>query len=530
MFKNLRIRTGLMLVLGIFSLALWSAVYVVWTNARLSAQAMEDVVGLSNREIQPLQDTERYLTSALSNMDNAYIKLVAEDQVGANDYTRKASFALAQAKKLFANYRKAPRLDPGRSDRANRVLGAYDAYAKVLEKREEALYEVSLETYAGASKAAEQADNAFAAILREVIRDAEQVREELRSASQRRFSIAVWLAAGMFVFSLALVAAYWMLFERVLLEPLRSAGEHFDRIAKGDLTAGIEAEWRNEVGVLLVALRRMQQGLVQTVGTIRSATDDVNESAQEIAHGNQELSSRTEQQAEALENAASTLEQLSAAVRQNAGNTHQTNLLASTAAEHAVRGGTLMAGIVETMDKLATSSTKIADIVSVIDGIAFQTNILALNAAVEAARAGTQGKGFAVVAAEVRSLALRSADAAKEVKGLIETSSANVRMGTSQVNEAGEAMEQIVSSVQTVMSTMREIATATSEQAIGIEQVSSSVMQMDRSTQDNRVLVEQTSSSADGLREHADQLVESVSVFRIARAETAAAPLRLARR
>ena len=479
----------------------------------LDDTAMIDRMADVERETD-LQDTERLLSSTLINMDNAYINLLRGDQVSANDYTRNASASLQQAKKLFAAYRASLRQDADLKTRSERVVRAYDDYAKVLEQREVALYDVSLEAYAGATKSAEQADGAFAATLREMIQHAVLVREDLRSASQRRFDIAVNLALGMILFSLALVFAYWRLFERVLLQPLHTAGEHFDRIAGGDLTAEIDGERRNEIGVLLAALKRMQRGLVDTVGTIRRATNDVNGSAQGIARGNFELSSRTEQQATSLESTASALEQLSAAVRQNAENTHQTNLLAAAAAADAALGGALMAGIVVTMEKVASSSSKIADIVNVIDSIAFQTNILALNAAVEAARAGVQGRGFAVVAAEVRSLALRSAEAAKEVKGLIENSAASVKLGAGQVNEAGRAMQQIVGSVQDVLSTMQEIATATSEQAIGIEQVSLAVIQLDRSTQENRALVEQTSSSAGDLRAQADQLVESVSVFR----------------
>ncbi|MFC7298715.1 methyl-accepting chemotaxis protein [Herminiimonas aquatilis] len=516
MFSKLKIRTGLLFVLGMFSIALWTAVFMSWTYARQSAQALEAVIKLSDSQIQPLHDTERLLLSTLINMDNAYINLVKSDQVIANDYTRKASASFQEGKKAFDRYREAIKDDSDLADRSVNVIRAYDRYAEVIGKREEALYDVSLDNYAAATTDAEQADSVFASALREMINHAEMVRDNLRVESERRFMIAAYLATGMFVFSLLLVGFYWFFFNRVLLQPLKEVGAHFDRIAGGDLTAQVNVVSNNEIGALLAALQRMQQGLLQTVSTIRRATEDVDHSARDIAVGNVELSSRTEQQASALEETASALEELAAAVKQNAENTHQTNRLASDAAGDAVRGGEMMSDLVKTMGKVSASSSKISEIVGVIDGIAFQTNILALNAAVEAARAGVQGRGFAVVAAEVRSLALRSAQAAKEVKGLIGESSSYIDLGSGQVTEAGKAMQKIVTSVHNVMSTMQEISTATSEQSVGLEQVSLAVVQMDRSTQQNATLVEQTANAANGLTAQARRLVESVSVFRTA--------------
>ncbi len=517
MFANLKIRTSLLFVLGIFSLALWTAVFIAWTDARQSAKAMNELIDLSDKQIQPLHEVERLFQSTLINMDNAYINLVRGDQVKANDYTRKASMALQEAKKTFDNYRKGDQSASGLAERSKQVSQAYDAYTKVLEGREVALYDVSLDAYAAATTSAEEADRVFASTLRTVIHHAESVRDTLSTASEQRYTIAVYLAGGLFIFSLLLVGLYWMLFDRVLLRPLATTGMHFDRIAGGDLSAPVGGASGNEIGVLLGALQRMQQGLVETVSSIRSGTEDVNRSALDIAEGNIDLAARTEQQASSLEETAATLEELSAAVKQNAENTRHTNQLAATAAGDAVKGGELMTRIVGTMGEVSVSANKISEIVSVIDGIAFQTNILALNAAVEAARAGTQGRGFAVVATEVRSLALRSAEAAKEVKVLIGESAACIDLASAQVIETGRAMEQIVTSVNTVMNTVNEISIATQEQAEGLEQVSRVVVEMDKSTQENAALVDQTAEAANSLKRQAENLVQSVSVFNIVR-------------
>jgi len=502
-------------VLGLFSAALWAAVCMAWLDARQSEKAMDAVIRLSDQQIEPLHDTERLMLTALVNMDNAYINLQHGDQIKANDYTRKASAALAQAKNTIDAYRAASGPSGANDPLAAHVLDAYANYSNVLTTREEALYDVSLDAYVAATANAEQADTMFEATLRNVIQHAEHMRDDLRNASSQRSAMAVYLAGGLFVLSLALTVFYWVLFERVLLQPLRAAGHHFDRISGGDLSTPIDGISNNEIGVLLSALQRMQRSLMETVSVIRQGTNDVHDSAQHIARGNIELSSRTEQQAAALEETAATLEQLSAAVKQNAENAQHTTQLARDAANNATQGGEIVGRIVNTIGRVSESAHKITDIVGVIDGIAFQTNILALNAAVEAARAGVQGKGFAVVATEVRSLALRSAQAAKEIKILIEDSVARVKLGSEQVTHAGQTMQQIVASVNDVMHTMNTVSIATSEQSDGIEQVSLAVIQMDQSTQQNGLLVEQTATAAEALRAQADRLVESVSLFQI---------------
>ena len=306
--------------------------------------------------------------------------------------------------------------------------------------------------------------------------------------------VLIAVSAGGVIAALLVFATYVFLRRRVL-QPLQEAGHHFDRIAGGDLTARIEARNTNEIGLLFAALKRMQESLTRTVSAVRRGVDEINVGSHEIAAGNTDLSSRTEQQAASLEETAASMEQLASTVKQNADNARQANQLAASASDVAERGGSAVSEVVTTMHGISASSRKISEIVSVIDGIAFQTNILALNAAVEAARAGEQGKGFAVVAGEVRSLAQRSAQAAKEIKGLIEDSVGKVGAGSQQVERAGATMQEIVASVKRVTDIMGEISAASEEQSSGIDQVNRAVSQMDEVTQQNAALVEEAAAA-----------------------------------
>jgi methyl-accepting chemotaxis protein len=259
----------------------------------------------------------------------------------------------------------------------------------------------------------------------------------------------------------------------------------------------------------------MNDSLAKVVGEVRQGTDTMATASSQIASGNQDLSSRTEQQASSLQETAASMEELTSTVKQNADNARQANQLAVSASEVAVRGGSVVSQVVDTMSAINTSSRKIVDIIAVIDGIAFQTNILALNAAVEAARAGEQGRGFAVVASEVRSLAQRSAAAAKEIKGLIDDSVGKVAAGSHQVAEAGQTMEEIVASVKRVTDIMGEIMSASHEQTQGIEQINQAISQMDQVTQQNAALVEEAAAAAGSLQEQAGSLSQVVSVFQL---------------
>ena len=286
-------------------------------------------------------------------------------------------------------------------------------------------------------------------------------------------------------------------------------------MAEGDLTRKISAEYEGTFGQLKNDANQTVARLQEIISQIRMATDAINTAAREIASGNQDLSSRTEEQASSLEETASSMEQLTSTVKHNADNARQANELAGEAQLVAIQGGEVVGQVVQTMSDIHQSSKRIADIIGVIDGIAFQTNILALNAAVEAARAGEQGRGFAVVATEVRNLAKRSADAAKEIKGLIADSVDKVESGNRQVAQAGRTMAQVVSSIKQVARIMGDISSASREQSAGIEQVSLAVSQMDEVTQQNAALVEEAAAAAESLEEQAHNLAQAVAVFKL---------------
>ncbi|MCZ8441849.1 methyl-accepting chemotaxis protein [Achromobacter xylosoxidans] len=297
--------------------------------------------------------------------------------------------------------------------------------------------------------------------------------------------------------------------------PLAQAVSVAETVARGDLGQPIHAVTRDETGRLLRALHDMQDKLAGAVRTIRAGSETISSAAGQIAAGNTDLSRRTEEQAASLEETAASMEELASTVKQNADNARQANQLAASASEVAQRGGAVVSAVVSTMGDISASSRKISEIVSVIDGIAFQTNILALNAAVEAARAGEQGKGFAVVAGEVRSLAQRSAQAAREVKTLIEASVSKVAEGAGHAENAGTTMQEVVASVKRVTDIMGEIAAASQEQATGIEQVNRAVSQMDEVTQQNAALVEEAAAAAGSMQDQAHALVRAVGVFRL---------------
>ncbi len=341
---------------------------------------------------------------------------------------------------------------------------------------------------------------------------AELVKSSSEDADASVTSAATMMIAVASVVGLLGALLAWLI-TRSITTPLRQAVELAETVARGDLRSRIEVSSKDETGQLLSALKRMNEALINTVSTVRGNAESVATASSQIAQGNLDLSQRTEEQASNLQQTAASMEQLTATVKQNADTARQAAQLASGASGVASQGGNVVSRVVSTMEDISASSRKISDIIGTIDGIAFQTNILALNAAVEAARAGEQGRGFAVVASEVRNLAQRSAQAAKEIKGLIGASVEKVQAGTALVGDAGRTMDEIVTQVKRVSDLLSEISAAGVEQTQGIAQISDAVMQLDQVTQQNAALVEESAAAAESLSVQAGQLSQAVSFF-----------------
>jgi methyl-accepting chemotaxis protein len=376
-------------------------------------------------------------------------------------------------------------------------------------------YKAADNDYLTGDKSANGADREAGRILKELKTElaTEEKSVSAQASSGARLASRIAYTLMVCITAVSLAAAVWL--SRRIVLPLNNAVNLANSVAAGDLTNEITGEGKDEVGVLLHALHDMQSSLARLVNSVRQGSEGVATASAEIAQGNNDLSARTEQQASALEETAASMEELGATVKQNADAASQANQLAAAASTVAKTGGDVVGQVVETMRGINESSQRISDIISVIDGIAFQTNILALNAAVEAARAGDQGRGFAVVASEVRSLAGRSADAAKEIKTLINASVERVEQGTALVDKAGVTMTEIVSSIGRVTDIMREISAASSEQASGVAQVGDSVTQMDQATQQNAALVEQMAAAASSLKSQSHELVQTVAAFKV---------------
>jgi len=346
-----------------------------------------------------------------------------------------------------------------------------------------------------------------------------QTQEKLAASQEREaveeLSRARTILISMSVVVLLLTALIVWLLARSILRPLKMAVSVAQRVAAGDLTSVVEVKTKTEFGMLMQALKDMNDNLGKIVGEVRGGTNAIFTASEQMAAGNADLSQRTEEQASSLEETASSMEELTSTVKQNAENARQANQLAAAATDVATKGGEVVGQVVNTMNGISESSKKIVDIIGTIDGIAFQTNILALNAAVEAARAGEQGRGFAVVASEVRNLAQRSAAAAKEIKKLIGDSVDKIGTGAKLAETAGKTMEEVVASVTRVTHIMAEIAAASQQQSAGIEQVNTAITQMDEVTQQNASLVEESAAAAESMEEQAHALMQAVAAFKL---------------
>ncbi len=517
MFSRIRVVSGLLCVLALFALLQLFSGGMFFTTVKADKENFAYNQRLSTLQ-RAMGTSWVSLVQARNTLNRAGIRYLLDSQQAGSGATVKELVALASeelknADQAFAEFN-ANLSEKGKSaENVKTLQGNYNAFRGGLAELIDFLGNGNFKGFVDQPTQGMQDkfEKDYTAWLNYNIVLAKQGIDANESAYQH----SIMLVIGTLLVTLLVIALVWSGMRNVLIRPLKQSIDHIRHIARGDLTQQIDVSMRNEMGELLSSLQHMQQELANTVRTVRDGSDAIYTGASEIAMGNNDLSSRTEQQAASLEETAASMEQLTATVKQNAENARQASQLALTASETAQHGGKVVDGVVTTMKEITGSSKKIADIISVIDGIAFQTNILALNAAVEAARAGEQGRGFAVVAGEVRSLAQRSAQAAKEIKGLIEDSVSRVNTGSVLVESAGETMTNIVNAVTRVTDIMGEIASASDEQSRGIDQVGLAVNEMDRVTQQNAALVEESATAAAALEDQASRLKQSVAVFNI---------------
>ena len=521
MLSNLRIGHRLALAFGlVLGLLCVMAGVAAWQMGMLAANTEDYATDLvpsfvSQHRVALLLNEERR---------NEYRHILARDAAAMEKIETELAANQRSIAAELDKYEKEDVSDPEDKRRLDAVRAAVTVYVKEWDK----LRAVSRQTATDPTKMDEAATLATGAsheafhAVDVAIQDWWDYNVKLSDKetveSRHEYAIAKTVLAAMVVAALAIGVSGALLITRSITGPIGRAVQVATTVAAGDLGSRIVVHGKDETARLLQALAAMNDSLARIVGQVRASSDSIATGSAQIATGNADLSQRTEEQASNLQQTSASMEQLAGTVRTSADTAGHASELAAGASAAAVRGGQMVGGVVATMQDIAASSKRIADIIGVIDGIAFQTNILALNAAVEAARAGEQGRGFAVVASEVRSLASRSAEAAKEIKSLIVASVEKVETGARQVDEAGASMADIVSQVQRVSALIAEISTASGEQSTGIHQVGDAVAQLDQVTQQNAALVEESAAAAESLRVQAANLAEAVRVFRLAQA------------
>ncbi|WP_421510638.1 methyl-accepting chemotaxis protein [Enterobacter sp. JS8-1] len=518
MLTKLKIYSAISLIIGLFAVMLFGVTaYSVYDAVSNNHNFKRIVVAADNND--QMRDAAYNISAVMANTNGLMLQAALGNPVSEN-VAKHTLNVVKIARSNMDAFMASPFNTPEESRLAGEVNAAFNEVYKVANVKLGYLHNPA--GYTGSLENDMELRTALRNKVDQYTDASARLSESYVQASERGYQIMMGVGITVLILAVALLFAVRFWLRHTLVRRMETTVEMLRRVAAGDLSQVIESGSQNEIGNMLTELETMRTSLTGTILGIRDSVQRIHTNAQEIAHGNNDLSSRTEEQAAALQETAASMEQIKTTVRQNADNAHAARELAESASTNAHNGGEVMQSLEQIMAQITTSSRQIADINGVIDSIANQTNILALNAAVEAARAGEQGRGFAVVAEEVRNLAKRSADAAKEINQLINTSVSNIDIGSRQVGQASTVMQEIVTSVAQVTQIMGEITSASDEQSAGINQISQAVNEMDLVTQQNAAMVEEAAMAAGELEAQSDALEKLVAQFRLSHESTVA--------